>query len=205
QPHGPYALAGYSFGAAVAFEIAKRLEAEGERVDFLGSFNLPPHIKYRMDELDFTETAANLAMFLDLISKRQAAELPAELRALPKSRQLARLIELAPPERIAELDLDLTKFTAWAELADGLTGLGRTYSPSGAVRSMSVFCAVPLRGTKQDWIDNELSRWDEFTTEPNRYIDVPGEHYTLMGPRHVTAFQSVLRKELDRALADADR
>ncbi|MEV0545099.1 non-ribosomal peptide synthetase [Nocardia salmonicida] len=205
QPHGPYALAGYSFGAAVAFEIAKRLEAEGERVDFLGSFNLPPHIKYRMDELDFTETAANLAMFLDLISKRQAAELPAELRALPKSQQLARLIELAPPERIAELDLDLTKFTAWAELADGLTGLGRTYSPSGAVRSMSVFCAVPLRGTKQDWIDNELSRWDEFTIEPNRYIDVPGEHYTLMGPRHVTAFQSVLRKELDRALADADR
>ncbi|MEU4811281.1 non-ribosomal peptide synthetase [Nocardia fluminea] len=205
QPHGPYALAGYSFGAAVAFEIAKRLESEGERVDFLGSFNLPPHIKYRMDELDFTETAANLAMFLDLISKRQAAELPAELRALPKSQQLARLIELAPPERIAELDLDLTKFTAWAELADGLTGLGRTYSPSGAVRSMSVFCAVPLRGTKQDWIDNELSRWDEFTTEPNRYLDVPGEHYTLMGPRHVTAFQSVLRAELDRALADADR
>ncbi|WP_181698273.1 non-ribosomal peptide synthetase [Nocardia sp. GTS18] len=204
QPHGPYALAGYSFGAAVAFEIAKRLEADGERVDFLGSFNLPPHIKYRMDELDFTETATNLAMFLDLVTKRQAVELPAELRALSKGNQLARLIELAPPDRVAELDLDLTKFTAWAELADGLTGLGRTYTPSGAVRSMSVFCAVPLRGTKQDWIDNELRRWDEFTTEANRYIDVPGEHYTLMGPRHVTAFQSILRKELDRALAQAD-
>ena len=37
---------------------------QGERVDFVGSFNLPPHIKYRMEELDFVETAANLAAFL---------------------------------------------------------------------------------------------------------------------------------------------
>ncbi|MFJ5968623.1 AMP-binding protein [Streptomyces sp. NPDC093060] len=201
QPHGPYAIAGYSFGAAVAFEVAKLLEAEGERVDFLGSFNLPPHIKYRMDELDFVETAVNLAMFLDLISKQQAKTLPAELRPLGKREQLAHLIDIAPPERLAELDLDLERFTAWADLADGLTGLGRTYHPSGSVAAMSVFYAVPLRGTKQDWLNNELRRWEDFTREAPRYIDVPGEHYTLMGPRHVAVFQSILRAELDRALS----
>ncbi|MEY9940320.1 AMP-binding protein [Streptacidiphilus sp. MAP5-3] len=200
QPHGPYALAGYSFGAAVAFEVAKLLEAEGERVDFLGSFNLPPHIKYRMDELDFIETAVNLAMFLDLISKQQAKELPEQLRPLSKEEQLAHLIRIAPPERLAELDLDLPRFTAWADLADGLTGLGRTYQPSGQVRSMSIFYAIPLRGTKQDWLNKELRRWDDFTVEPNRFLDVPGEHYTLMGPKHVANFQSILRAELDRAL-----
>ncbi|WP_197084787.1 non-ribosomal peptide synthetase [Saccharothrix sp. ST-888] len=184
QPHGPYALADYSFGAAVAFEIAKLLEAEGERVDFLGSFNLPPHIKYRMDELDYIETAVNLAMFLELISKQQAKELPAELRPLGRDEQLAHLIRLAPPERLAELDLDLPRFAAWADLADGLTGLGRTYQPTGSVRSMSVFYAIPLRGTKQDRLERELRRWDDFSSEPNRFLDVPGEHYTLMGPKH---------------------
>lgn len=204
QPHGPYAIAGYSYGAAVAFEIAKELESAGERVDFVGSFNLPPHIKYRMDELDFTETATNLAMFLELITKSQATYLPSELSGRPKQQQLSHLLQLAPAGRVAELDLDLGKFTAWAELAHGLTNLGRTYTPTGTVRSMTVFCAIPLRGTKQDWIDNELRRWDEFTTEPNRYIDVPGEHYTLMGARHVAAFQAILRKELDRALPDFD-
>ncbi|MFC6066360.1 non-ribosomal peptide synthetase [Streptomyces ochraceiscleroticus] len=200
QPHGPYALAGYSFGSAVAFEIAKILEAEGERVDFLGSFNLPPHIKYRMDELDYIETAVNLAMFLELVSKQQAAELPAQLRPLGKDEQLKHLIDIAPPERLAELDLDLARFTAWADLADGLTGLGRTYQPSGNVRRMSVFYAIPLRGTKEDWLNNELRRWDEHTREENRYLDVPGEHYTLMGPKHVAAFQTILRSELDRSL-----
>ncbi|GCB51424.1 non-ribosomal peptide synthetase [Streptomyces sp. NL15-2K] len=204
QPHGPYAIAGYSYGGAVAFEMAKVLRAQGERVDFVGSFNLPPHIKYRMDELDFAETAVNLAFFLALIDKRQALELPGRLRGLPVEEQIVRLMDLAPADRLAELDLDGEKFGNWAELANTLTDLGRSYRPSGTVPSMSVFYAIPLRGTKQDWLDNELRRWDEHTTGPNRYIEVPGEHYTLMSPRHVASFQAILRRELDRALADAD-
>ncbi|WP_307629589.1 non-ribosomal peptide synthetase [Streptomyces turgidiscabies] len=202
QPHGPYAVAGYSYGGAVAFEIAKVLEAQGERVDFVGSFNLPPHIKYRMNELDFVETAANLAFFLALIDKKQSLDLPAQLRHLSREEQLAYFIDIAPKARLAELDLTLEKFTAWATLADGLTDLGRTYAPSGSVRSMSVFYAIPLRGTKEDWLKNELSRWDEHCPDVS-YLDVPGEHYTLMGPNHVAVFQSILRKELDRALGDA--
>lgn len=202
QPHGPYAVAGYSYGAAVAFEMAKVLEAQGERVDFVGSFNLPPHIKYRMNELDFVETAANLAFFLAIIDKKQSLDLPGQLRHLSREEQLAHFIGLAPKARLADLDLTLEKFTAWATLAFGLTDLGRTYTPSGSVRSMSVFYAIPLRGTKKDWLDNELSRWDEHCPDV-RYLDVPGEHYTLMGPNHVAVFQSILRKELDRALGDA--
>ena len=36
QPHGPYFIAGHSFGGLVSFEIAQQLISEGERVDFLG-------------------------------------------------------------------------------------------------------------------------------------------------------------------------
>src|SRR5439155_490607 len=32
QPHGPYALGGWSFGGFVAFEMARRLRASGEEV-----------------------------------------------------------------------------------------------------------------------------------------------------------------------------
>jgi acyl-CoA synthetase (AMP-forming)/AMP-acid ligase II/thioesterase domain-containing protein/acyl carrier protein len=204
QRHGPYAVAGYSYGGAVAFEIAKVLESQGERVAFVGSLNLPPHIKYRMEELDLVETATNLAFFLALINKKQSLELPGQLRALSQQQQLQHLIDMAPKQRLAELDLDVEKFTAWAELANKLTDLGRSYEPSGTVRSMTVFCAIPLHGTKQDWLNNELCRWDEYTTEPNRYIDVPGEHYTLMGPQHVATLQAILRRELDRAMGDGN-
>ncbi|MFE9380919.1 AMP-binding protein [Streptomyces sp. NPDC006855] len=204
QPYGPYAVAGYSFGGAVAFEIAKVLRAAGERVDFVGSFNLPPNIKYRMDELDFAETSANLAFFLSLIDKEQSLRLPAGLRHLAPEEQISELLALAPDERVAQLDLTAERFGVWADLANRLTDLGRTYRPSGTVPSVSVFYATPLRGTIQDWLDHELRRWDDYTTGENRYIRVPGDHYTLMGPQHVAAFQSVLRKELDRSLTDAD-
>ncbi|MGW6793995.1 AMP-binding protein [Streptomyces chartreusis] len=202
QPYGPYALAGYSFGAAVAFEIAKVLEADGERVAFLGSFNLPPHIKYRMDELDFVGTAVNLAMFLGLVDADEAEGLPSRLRPLLKTEQIATLLNLAPPGRLAQLDLDLPRFSAWADLAHGLTSLGRTYHPTGQVQAMTVFCADPLRGTRHDWVEKELRRWDEHTREPVQYVDVAGEHYTMIGPRHVHTFAALLRAELARAFPE---
>jgi amino acid adenylation domain-containing protein len=46
QPHGPYFLAGHSFGGQVSFEMAQQLVCEGERVSFLGlidtGFRDPP-------------------------------------------------------------------------------------------------------------------------------------------------------------------
>jgi thioesterase domain-containing protein len=43
QPHGPYFLAGHSFGGRVSFEIAQQLVREGERVSFLGLINTAIH------------------------------------------------------------------------------------------------------------------------------------------------------------------
>ncbi|WP_285776919.1 non-ribosomal peptide synthetase [Microtetraspora sp. NBRC 13810] len=200
QPSGPYAIAGYSYGAAVAFEIAKALEGQGERVDFVGIFNLPPHIRARMHELDFTEGAVHLALFLDLVTPEQGDELLGRIRGLSRPRQIDHIMRAASKRRLAELDLDRKGFAAWVELAQSLVRAGRSYEPSGSVASLSVFYAIPLHGTKQDWLAGELRRWDDFARGENRYIEVPGEHYTLMNADHVGAFQHILRTELDRAL-----
>ncbi|WP_220040190.1 non-ribosomal peptide synthetase [Nonomuraea aridisoli] len=200
RPHGPYAVAGYSYGGAVAFEVAKALEALGERVDFVGILNLPPYISARMREIDFTEGALHLALFLDLIGPQQAEELAGPLRALPPERQIDRIMAIASRRRLAQLDLDRDGFASWVGLAQSLVGAGRSYEPSGTVESVTVFYARPLRGTKQEWLDHELRRWDDFTRGENRYVEVPGEHYTLMNADHVGVFQHILRRELDRAL-----
>ncbi len=95
----------------------------------------------------------------------------------------------------------MERFAAWADLAGSLTRLGRTYQPSGETRAMTVFCAEPFRGTRQDWME-KLRIWDEYVSSPVRYVPIPGEHYTLMGPAHVSTFQAILRRELDHALAE---
>jgi acetoacetyl-CoA synthetase len=46
QPHGPYCLAGYSFGGLVAFEMARLLRAEGERIGYLGLLDSTLHERY---------------------------------------------------------------------------------------------------------------------------------------------------------------
>lgn len=53
QPKGPYAIAGYSLGSSVAFEIAKMLEREGESIPFVGALDSPPYIRELICDLNF--------------------------------------------------------------------------------------------------------------------------------------------------------
>jgi thioesterase domain-containing protein len=198
QPDGPYALAGYSYGAPVAFEIAKVLESRGKRVAFVGIIDMPPWFKYAFDAAD---CAVKLALLLALIDGRQAEEVPDRLRWAQCAEDLcAYLLKIARPERVAKLDLDLPRFKAWTAVAQSLLRACSSYVPSGTVESATVFYAHPLRGTKQDWLTNQLRRWDAFARMPNRYVDVPGEHHTLMGAKHVPKFQAALKNEINRAL-----
>ncbi|KAK5998056.1 Microperfuranone synthase [Cladobotryum mycophilum] len=41
QPEGPYAIAGYSLGSTLAYEVGKVLEAQGQEVKFLASIDYP--------------------------------------------------------------------------------------------------------------------------------------------------------------------
>jgi thioesterase domain-containing protein len=74
QPTGPYVLVGYSFGSMIAFETGKKLEAAGHTVGFLGSLNGPPHIKWRMVQIDWCELFLNLIYFLGFITEEEAVE-----------------------------------------------------------------------------------------------------------------------------------
>ena len=46
QPHGPYALIGYSLGGLVALEMAQRLSAAGEKIALLAMLDAYPHMRF---------------------------------------------------------------------------------------------------------------------------------------------------------------
>ena len=201
QPHGPYAIAGYSFGAPIAFEVAKALEAQNERVAFCGSIDGTVFIGDRKHKLNEMESAFRVAYFLGLVDMQQMLELPRQLSAQMHAPDPYRAVmERAVPDRLAELDLDEEKFTAWAKLSFRLVTLGQEYVPSGHVESATVFYAEPLWGTKADWLSNKLVEWNDHTRTPPRYVEVPGSHSSLLERQHVASFQMALRAELDRSL-----
>ncbi|PGH18528.1 hypothetical protein AJ79_00305 [Helicocarpus griseus UAMH5409] len=204
QPRGPYAIAGYSFGAMIAFEVAKLLEANGDEIKFLGSFNLPPHIKDRMRQLDWVEAGINLSYFLDLISEEYAHEISPILHQLTNDEALDHIMACAPQDRLTELSLTRKKLKTWISLAHKMQEAALDYEPSGSVSCIDVFHAIPLKlvaKDRDDWVQNKLSKWADFSREPPRMHKVDGAHYTMMSPEHVFTFQKTIQKALyDRGI-----
>lgn len=199
QPTGPYAIAGYSFGAMIGFEVAKILESNGDEVKFVGSFNLPPHIRERMHQLDWVEAGINLSYFLDLISEQYAHDISPAMHKLSHSEVLDHILGCAPPGRLDELSLTKKKMDTWISLAHKMQEAALEYEPSGSVACIDVFHAIPLKlvaKDRNDWVDNKLSKWADFSRSKPRMHKVDGAHYTMMAPEHIFSFQKILNRVL---------
>ncbi|KAJ6131257.1 hypothetical protein N7523_001717 [Penicillium sp. IBT 18751x] len=200
QPHGPYALAGYSYGTMLAFEVGKVLESNGDEVRFLGSFNLPPHIKTRMRQLDYKECLLHLSYFLDLMTEDRARELATEMKGTTREATLAKVMAEADQDRLSELALSPEALTNWACLAFALQSMAVDYDPTSSIAGIDVFYCNPLAvaaSSKAQWLSEHLSQWKDFSRSPPRFHDVGGAHYTMLGPEHVFGFQKTLRNALD--------
>ena len=200
QPVGPYALAGYSYGTMLAFEIAKVLESNGDDVPFLGSLNLPPHIKDRMNQLIWSECLLHLAYFLDLITEQHASDLSSEMQKLSRENALSHIVQIANSARMNELSLTPNALANWANLAFALQGIARDYEPSGSVAAIDIFYAIPLVAvaqSKTEWVEGPLSKWKDYSRTRPRFHDVDGAHYTMIGPAHVYQFQKKLKMVLE--------
>ncbi|KIA75356.1 hypothetical protein HK57_00185 [Aspergillus ustus] len=200
QPNGPYAIAGYSYGSMLAFEISKLLEANNDRVSFIGSFNLPPHIKTRMRQLDFKECLLHLSYFLDLMTEARARELADELRDCSRDGALETVMQNASPTRLAELALSSSGLLRWANVAFALQSMAVDYEPTSSVSGLDCFYCIPLAvvaASKQQWLEDHLAKWNDFTRSPVRFHSVGGAHYTMLSPEHVFDFQKTLRRALE--------
>ncbi|KAK7180424.1 nonribosomal peptide synthetase [Paraphaeosphaeria sporulosa] len=199
QSQGPYALAGYSYGSMLAFEIAKLLEKNGDIVQFLGSFNLPPHIKTRMRTLDWTAGMVHIARFCSIITEQRSEELMLELRPLPHEQQVALLLAESNPKRCAELALTQAGLHNWTDVSWSLQRIGWDYEPSSDVSHMDIFYCQPLKTVAKNRVEyrkNHLNRWVNFIRNDLKFWEVDGEHYTMIGPEHVPKFQQTLKMAL---------
>ncbi|OJD14343.1 hypothetical protein AJ78_05308 [Emergomyces pasteurianus Ep9510] len=203
QPRGPYAIAGYSFGGMVAFEVAKLLERGGDEVRYCGSWNLPPHIKFRMRELLWDECVIHLFYFVGLMDEATAyTHKPAlcaferDNRRLDAIRYLRKHTDQA---RWNELGLTEEYYLMWVGLAFNTQNMAVNYDPSGSIKCMDVFVADPLSHVaknREDWVETRLAAWKEFVREDVRFHDVQGAHYTMLNPEYVVKFSETLRAVL---------
>lgn len=142
----------------------------------------------RMRQLDWIEVFLNLSYFLDLISDDYAHAISPDMHKLSHSEVLDFVISKAPPERMEEMALTKEKLANWTSISHWLHCIAHHYDPSGSIKCIDVFYAIPLQAVAKDktmWINNHLIKWNDFVREDVRFTEVDGAHYTMMSPTHV--------------------
>ncbi|RAL10944.1 non-ribosomal peptide synthetase [Aspergillus homomorphus CBS 101889] len=198
QPEGPYAILGYSYGAMVAFELAKSLEKEGSKVDFVASLNRPPYVSPRLQRLQWSDCLVNISFFLGLLPRDAFHKMVHGLREIPRGKALELVLDRVDPDRMEELGLNSARFERWIDVAYGLQRIGRNYKPHGNVAHVDVFHCNPvefLQTGKEEWL-RRLSAWDQFSREKALYFEVPGEHHEVLAPGNVQQFHKQLQESL---------
>lgn len=197
QAEGPYRLGGWSMGGLVAFEMARRLEAEGEAVELLALVDSPaPGPPYPAANPDDAGLLAGFLMQLGLapeqisISAGEAAALaPDELLRL--AWKTARAADLVPGE------LDLASFERLFAVFRANVAAADAYRP-GPYASDLLLILARDRATQAN---REAERWQALTTGSVRTTIVPGDHFTVVHEPHVRELAAVLADALAPAAA----
>lgn len=200
QPHGPYAIAGYSLGSSVAFEIAKIFEAHGDTVPFVGAIDSPPRIAPLVRSLNWSACLIMVSYFLALIPEDHAADIGPAMYDAPPDDVVDHILKVADPAQLKALQLDKAQLWAIANVTDAYGSAAKRYEACGDVGRVDVFYATPLRsvsGSRQDWLERYLSDWRDFSREAVAFHECDGGHANMLDSEYVFAFQKKLKGVLN--------
>ena len=200
QPQGPYAIAGYSYGGTLAFEIAKFFESAGDEVKFLGIIDQPPHIKARMRHSDWTNVVLRLSCFLNIIDDAYAASAYADLCKLSHSEVLEHILARTTPAHLDTMAMDQAKLSRWADLALNNHAIAREYEPIGMVKNLDVFFAnTPDKfyaQSPEEMMERHMGKWRVHGGKGVGFYMVEGNHDDMLRPEHAQGFWKVMGRVL---------
>jgi len=200
QPHGPYHFAGHSFGAFVAYEIARGLVAAGEEVAFLGVIdNAAPAVSDDTRYLTWGD-AEWLAHIATRIGKLYGADLG---DAADDAALIERMIAagLLPPAT------DRAAFRRFVSIYRANAVAAATYRPAASPLPVRI---TLFRASEEDLELHAASvaadpalGWTRWTSEPVEVFDVAGTHITMLTEPHVLQLAGRMREALDRTRVTA--
>jgi amino acid adenylation domain-containing protein len=188
QPRGPYLLGGWCTGGRIAFEMARQLEARGERVDTLALFDAMP-VPEGLPDGDALHESELLGSMSPQFARAAAAvaDLPPDER-LPRMIDDLRCISALPPEAgVVEIRQMLVVFRAMLRAERGFT-------PGTYGGRITLFRAeVQPRELARDF------GWQRWAPAGADVIDVPGDHLSMMeDPGHALRLAAALEMHIDR-------
>jgi len=192
QPHGPYYLCGYSFGGLVAFEMARRLLASGDKVGLVGLFDTrisprrwPFHcwlsaVRKRMVQSGDAVKAAPIYAWpaaLWRIARGVYEELRSYATTAPEGQPLPSFLKHAP-RRV--LKVGVSALTASAR-----------YRPGFYPGELTLFTAVE----RDHNLPTQETIWSKHA-RTLRIVETEGTHSTMLSPPNAQSAASLLTRLL---------
>jgi amino acid adenylation domain-containing protein len=188
QPQGPYFIIGYSFGGIVAFDIARQLTEQGEKVAFLGLVDIRCPV--------IPELATPFREWIDVqYDRMQKLTLKEQFQYFfdkvfnPKS-------QVYRDEVVATLS-DLDIFTPeLVKVLDCNIRAAKEYQPQVFAGNATLFWSeYQNRYIKK----HPTLGWGNLVADGLDLQQIPGSHTTLMKEPHVRVFAEKLRLSIEEA------
>ncbi|MFI5477049.1 amino acid adenylation domain-containing protein [Streptomyces cacaoi] len=188
-PSGPYLIAGWSFGGAVAYEMAARLEAAGETVAFFGAIDTaaPGQEASRDGEPD-------------LVRYGVAAGLEArDIRGLDEESLIAALVHRGHEQGSLSRRASTDALRRMLRVADANGEAAAAYRPGAVLRADVRLFTVAEQHPQLDTPLVDPVAWERHTRGRVHTVLVPGNHHNLLDDPH----GAVLAERLSAALEQA--
>ncbi|HEK22320.1 amino acid adenylation domain-containing protein [Mucilaginibacter sp.] len=197
DPVGPYAVAGYSLGGLIAYEMAKQMLAMGKDVKMLAMFDTYADQTQKFD--------SPLKRFVDnaWLLVKQIAYTPVLFAQDPartieyKSREIGRRIK-----KLFKNVLPADKKEGFSAYTDDIHERSLAAQKNYLLTPVNI--AIELfRAKKKTFYMNDFKYlgWKPFALKGVHVHDIPGEHNTIFAPPNDKEFAQVLQKCLDEAAA----
>jgi thioesterase domain-containing protein/acyl carrier protein len=196
NPSGPYALAGYSFGGIIAFEMAKQFEAMGKEVKMLAMFDT---YAYRTPYYDapLTKALKRGRFFKDKLKYALTSKSGLKDTVTKQVSLKRRLVRAYWKLRYGK-EQNQVGFFGYSNKIDEMNNLAeRRYQLKPYNIAVDVFRAENRTFYMDDF---EFLGWKPYALKGVNIHRIPGEHNTIFKAPNDKIFAEVLQKCLDDAV-----
>jgi arthrofactin-type cyclic lipopeptide synthetase C len=214
QPHGPYRLAGWSFGGVLAHEVAQQLLGQDQTVDFIGMLDSYSPNSLAQDkamwsgkDLDKRQLLGHCrgrALMLGAEGTTALAAVEA-LEAEMEQLDFHALFQRCQVQQLTDPELaTVSAADAWhyfdREAAHRLALAHYRVSP--ASQTVHLFRAQALMDGQS--VPSPTRGWEErFDSRLLQCIDIPGDHRSMMKNPHIQALGQAITQALKAVVAPA--
>jgi amino acid adenylation domain-containing protein len=203
QPNGPYYIAGWSLGGAIAFEMARQLEEQNQEIAFLGLIDSPgPGLEQLPEERAFDVASERewLNRTLPDPAPREKIKQAAGINEtwniiaahLEESPDSERVVRQLIPDHLARLiphyhRLSTRELIYYFNINRSLAGARARYIPGGKVTAAVHY----LKAHRSPAAFGE--RWNAYCNRPITFHHLPGDHHSMLKPPHVEKTAEIFR------------